>query len=473
MGRLTSTLLLVVVLAGLGGYIYFVDSKRPADAPGAEGQAPREKFFTVQTDKISEIRLTAQGEATLLRKEKDGWKLVEPVAAEADPPEVIGMATNITGVESVGVVDENPTDLAQFGLDKPAIKVEFKGDGGVAGSFSIGNKNPMQTEMYALKGGDKKVYLVSSFQETNFNHKPFDLREKKILKFDRDKADALTLVKGKDSIEMARAGTDWKVTKPVPSRSDYAAIEGFLTRLSSANMSKLIEEHSTDAAKYGLDKPAMVITIGAGSARTVLEVGKTDGDQTFARDASRAMVFTLDSTLKDDLTKSVDAYRKKELFDMRPFYVPKFRVVREAAGASVAYDFEKVPPAKPTEQDTWKVTRNGAPPVTVESNGVDDLLGKLAGIKADSFVDPSSTKIGTDKPTLVVSASYDEGKFERVRFGQVGDAVFGVRDGEAGAMKIDPTSMRNVLQALDYAVTPKPATAASSNSSPSAVGEKQ
>ena len=166
MGRLTSTLLLVVVLAGLGGYIYFVDSKRPADAPGAEGQAPREKFFTVQTDKISEIRLTAQGEATLLRKEKDGWKLVEPVAAEADPPEVIGMATNITGVESVGVVDENPTDLAQFGLDKPAIKVEFKGDGGVAGSFSIGNKNPMQTEMYALKGGDKKVYLVSSFQRS-------------------------------------------------------------------------------------------------------------------------------------------------------------------------------------------------------------------------------------------------------------------------------------------------------------------
>ena len=30
MRGLTSTLLLVVVLAGLGGYIYFVDSKRPA-----------------------------------------------------------------------------------------------------------------------------------------------------------------------------------------------------------------------------------------------------------------------------------------------------------------------------------------------------------------------------------------------------------------------------------------------------------
>lgn len=473
MGRLTSTLLLVVVLAGLGAYIYFVDSKRPADAPGAEGQAPREKFFKIETDKISEIRVTSQGESTLLRKEKDGWKLVEPVTADADPPEAIGMATNITGVESVGVVDENPSDLAQFGLDKPAIKVEFKGDGGASGSFSIGNKNPMQTEMYALKGGDKKVYLVSSFQETNFNRTPFDLREKKILKFDRDKADTLTLVKGKDSIEMARSGSEWKVTKPVPSRSDYAAIEGFLTRLSSANMSKLIEEHSTDPAKYGLDKPAMVITIGAGSAKTVLEVGKTEGDQTYARDASRAMVFTLDSTLKDDLTKNVDDYRKKELFEMRPFYVAKFRIVRDDKAGSTAYDFEKVPSSQPSEPETWKVAKNGAPAVTVESNGVDDLLGKLAGMKAEMFVDPKTTKIGTEKPTLVVSASYDEGKFERVRFGQVGDAVYGMRDGEAGAVKIDSASMRNALQALDYAVTPKPAAAPSGNTSPATVGAKQ
>ena len=43
--------------------------------------------------------------------------------------------------------------------------------------------------MYAQKGGEKRVFLVSSFQETNFNRTPFDLRDKKILKFERDKAD--------------------------------------------------------------------------------------------------------------------------------------------------------------------------------------------------------------------------------------------------------------------------------------------
>ena len=55
-----STLALVVVLAGLGGYIYFVDSKRPAST-SIEGEPARTKVFTVEADKVNEIRLTVQG----------------------------------------------------------------------------------------------------------------------------------------------------------------------------------------------------------------------------------------------------------------------------------------------------------------------------------------------------------------------------------------------------------------------------
>ena len=64
------------------------------------------------------------------------------------------------------------------------------------GTLKLGNKNATQGEIYALKNDEKRVFLVSSFQETSFNRKPFDLRDKKILKFDRDKADSLVLVKG-------------------------------------------------------------------------------------------------------------------------------------------------------------------------------------------------------------------------------------------------------------------------------------
>jgi len=447
MRGLTSTLALLVVLAGLGAYIYFVDSRRPA--AGIDGGPAKEKIFAVEADKINEVKLTYKGETTLLRKADDGWKVIEPAPVDADPPEAVSLAQAIANLELMREVVDNPTDLAQFGLAEPQIAVEFKAEGGIAGSFKMGNMNATQGEIYTQKGGDNKVFLVSSFQETNFNRTPFDLRDKKILKFDREKADTLTLVKGAGAMELSRSGSDWRVVKPVAARSDYSAVEGFITRLSSANMSKLVEENPKDLAQYGLDQPVMTVTIGAGSAKTVLEVGKTEGEQTYARDASRPIVFTVDSTLQADLNKSFDDYRKKELFEFRPFYVARLRAVLDSPGGPKTYELEKV-------NDAWKVTRVGGASHNPDAAAMDDLLNKLVAIKAESFVS-GSTRTGLDKPALVVSASYDDGKFERVRFGAVGDDAYGRRDGEAGVAKVDANSMRAAMQAFD-AVTIPPAT---------------
>jgi hypothetical protein len=455
MRGLTSTLLLVVVLAGLGGYIYFVDSKRPAATPDGS-PAALGKVFTVEADKINELRVTFQGESTLLKKDNAGWKLFEPTQVEADPPEAIGVASALTNVDIVRVVDENPTNLDQFGLAKPGIVVEFKAEGGASGTLKLGNKNATQGEIYALRNDEKRVFQVSAFQETSFNRRPFDLRDKKILKFDRDKADSLVLTKGSTSMELARTGSDWKVVKPVPSRSDFAAVEGFITRLSSSNMSRLIEASGMELARYGLDTPVMTVTIGAGSAKTVLEVGATEGTDMFARDPARSLVFAVDSTLQADLNKNFDDYRKKELFEFRPFSLVKLRAVLDAPSGPKTYEFEKQPPKTPADPETWKVTRDGGASHTADQATMDDLLNKLVGIRAESFVEAKG-KTGLDKPALVISASYEEGKFERVRFGQGNDDAFGLRDGETGVARINRESLAAALKAFDVAVTPKEA----------------
>lgn len=452
MGRLTSTLLLVVVLAGLGGYIYFVDSKRPAAGPdGAEALG---KVFTVEADKINELRISYQAESALLKKDNSGWKLVEPIQVEADPPEAIGVTTALNNIDIVRVVDENPSDLAQFGLANPNIIVSYKTENGGAGTLKLGNKNATQGELYAQMNDEKRVFLVNAFQESSFNKTPFNLRDKKILKFDRDNADSLVLSKGATAMELARTGSDWKVVKPVPSRSDFAAVEGFITRLSSANMPQLIEGGDKELAKYGLDKPSMTVTVGSGSSKTVLEVGATEGGATYARDPARALVFTVDSTMQTDLNKNFDDYRNKEVFEFRPFTLAKLRAVLDAPGGPKTYEFEKQKPATPADPETWKVTRVGGASHVADQATMDDLLTKLVEIKADSFV-ASAARTGLDKPALVVSASFDEGKFERVRFGQGHDDAFALRDGETGVAKINMSSLAVALRAFDVAVTPK------------------
>ncbi len=139
MRGLTSTLILVVVLAGLGAYIYFVDSKRPAAS--ADGSpAEKEKVFPTEVDKINEVRVTYQGQSTLLKKSESGWKLVEPAQVDADPTEAIGVATALTNVDVVRVVDENATNLEQFGLAKPEYHRRIQSRGRRVGQAATGQQ---------------------------------------------------------------------------------------------------------------------------------------------------------------------------------------------------------------------------------------------------------------------------------------------------------------------------------------------
>lgn len=453
MRGLTSTIILVVILSGLGSYIYFVDSKKPA--AGAGSDTPKAKVFAIDTEKITDLTLTYQGETSVLKKAAAGWTMVEPSATDADAAEAMSLAQALSNIESSRTIDENPATLAEYGLEKPTVTIAFKGEGNVSGSLSLGDKTAMQGDMYAIKGGDKKVFLVPAFQESTFTKKPFDLRDRKLLKFDREKADTLVMSRAGEDLEMARTGSDWRVVKPGPARGDYSSVEGLITRLSTSNMATLVEPDAKDLAKYGLDKPSMTITVGAGSAKSALQVGKTENNLTYARDASRPLVFTIDTTLQGDTKKSFGDYRRKEFFEFRPFSVTRIRAVLDAPGGPKIYEFEKAKAAKASDPDLWKVAKQGGESHEVKSSSMDDLLGRLSDLKAQSYAD-AKTKTGLDKPALVISVSYDEGKFERVRFGEVGETAFALRDGESGAGKIEKLSLEGALLALDTAVMPPP-----------------
>ena len=111
-------------------------------------------------------------------------------------------------------------------------------------------RTPTQSEMYAMKGGEKKVFLVSSFQETNFNREAVrPARQEDPQVRSRQGRRAGTLVKGSTTMELAARAASGRSPSRCRPRSDYSAIEGFLTRLSSANMSKLLEENATDLAE--------------------------------------------------------------------------------------------------------------------------------------------------------------------------------------------------------------------------------
>jgi hypothetical protein len=332
------------------------------------------------------------------------------------------------------VVDEQATDFKQYGLDPPRIEVAFKA-GGQDRRLLVGQKTPSGTDLYAKLPDKPRVFLISSYLESTFNRSPFDLRDKAVIKFDHDKVDTIDITSADHAVKLAKSGSDWRVKAPVDARADFSAIEGILGRLNTAQMKAIAAPNAADLKEYGLDKPSVTVTLRSGSSQAGLAIGKPAAEGTlYARDLSRPIVFTVESTLVDELKKPADDFRVKDIFDARAFNTTRIEAVRN--GQTVA--FEKT-------GDKWKQVAPAAK--DADATKVDALASALTGARATGFVE---TTTALDKPELAVTLKYDDGKKqEGVVFGRQGSDALARRDGDNGAAKIDAGTLDGIIKALD------------------------
>lgn len=438
-----STLVLLAVLLGLLGYIYFYEMQRPRTDEGA----PKQKVFTVEAEKIEELEVTSSGgDRTVLRKSATSWSIAEPLQTRADETETTGITTNLASLEIQRVVDEAPADLAQFGLAPPKTEVAFR----VAGQqdpqrLLIGDKTATGGELFAKLPSEKRVFLIPAFLETTFNRGTFDLRDKSVMAFERDKVDGLRIVAGgSTAVAFAKKDLHWGLTAPLAVRADSMAVEGLVGRLQTLRMTSIVASDVTekDLGKYGLDKPAFTAVVAAGDTTSTLTIGKADeSGALYARDLARpALVVTVEAALADDLKKSPDSYRPKEIFEFRSFSATRLEITR-GTDTVILEQFKG-------KDGTTKWQRLN-PNKDLAVADIENILSSLSGMALEEWVD-AKTKTGLDTPVAVITATFDDGKkTERLTFGKVGDAMFAARDGESGAFRITASRFDESMTLVD------------------------
>ncbi len=322
------------------------------------------------------------------------------------------IASSLATLEIQRVVDENASDLKQYGLEPAKVEVAFRSKGQKdLRRLQIGEKTPTGTDLYARFPDQKRVFLVSSFLESTFNKDTFALRDRRILVFDRNMVDGLELTSGTAKTRLAKVGSDWRLASPISVRADFAAVEGALERLSSTQMQGIVDPEGKDLAKYGLTKPTGTIVVNTGSSNASLILGSTENALLFAKDSSRPMVFTIAPVLKDDVIRTVAEFRRKDLFDSRAFTATKAEIKRGA---------ETIVLEKSKGKDSVDVWKAGGK--DVDSAKADDLLSKLTGLRAASFEDQPHASLKS--PALVVTVQFGENKTETVTLARAGTDVY-------------------------------------------------
>jgi hypothetical protein len=432
-----SLLVLIVIAIALGWYAYR-DSQRP------ENDGPKkDKVFSVEAEAINEITIRSEGgERTELRKSADkGWQIVAPATAPPDPAEISGLTMNLSTLEVQRVVDENPPDLGEYGLGQPRIEVSFKA-GGEPQTLLLGLKTPPGTDLYAKRGASNTVFLIPSHLESTFNKSTFELRDKTVLKVDREKLDVLELTAGGKTMRFTKPGGEWQLAEPVQGRADYSAIESLVSRLTSLQMKSVVDKPGAP----GLEKPAATVRLGSGSSLATLTIGAAAAEGTvYAKDASRPEVFTIESSVLDDLKKDPSEYRQKDLFDARSFNATRLEILR----GSETHTFEKTRAKNKEGQDEEKWRQLQPQARDVDQASFDALMTALTGARATGFVDQRTAAKALAAPELTVAIKFDEGKKEeRVAFARAGADAFAARTGEPGAARLEAATLDSIVKAL-------------------------
>ena len=385
-----------------------------------------------------------------------------------DQNEVSALVNGIANLEENREVEPNAANLAEFGLAEPKTDLSFKAAGGATGRVRLGNQTPTAGDMYTLKDDGTRVFLVPTFSENTLARSSFDLRDKRVLRFERDKADGLEITNAKGTAAMSRSDSIWRITSPSNARGDYGAIEGVLTKLATTNMTEVVAAEMKDPAAYGLDKPVATVVVKTGSSAATLALGKTEGGKTFARDLSRGLVFTVDESMVTDMQKGAGDYRRKEILDFRGFNAKEVVVTRGAQTVTLT----KVPGSGENAAEKWQVAVSGDGAFgarDADAGKVEDLLSKISGLRAASFADKAPA--GTT-PAIKVAVRFDENSREEAGIARQGSTVVATRADEAGVAVLEAPPFDEALKALDAAIAP-PAPAAPATPPAAAAPEKK
>ncbi len=170
--RFRGTLILLVVLAALGSYVWLVERKAPpaevdAATPMPTPQPPLLTFAAADARAVR-IESLGDGRRTEFAYRDDGlWHINSPVEEVADQGQAVRLVEELADLRPSRVLTETTAPLADYGLEPPAMRVEVELEGGTRHALLLGARNTDGSAFYALIEGQSTVYLVPSILGTD------------------------------------------------------------------------------------------------------------------------------------------------------------------------------------------------------------------------------------------------------------------------------------------------------------------
>ncbi|MDP6558836.1 MAG: DUF4340 domain-containing protein [Candidatus Binatia bacterium] len=240
----------------------------------------------------------ADGKLILVKKEKD-WVIQQPGPYRADQAQVTGLLSTLENMRAREFLEESPAELGAYGLDDPRLQI----------FLALGREEPLSVLLGNRKEGKDEVYLALKPQGTLFtvHESVFEmldrdldaLRDKKILRIDRDKVVRLDIEGQEGTLVLLRGGDGaWKTEAAESRKAKTDAVRDYLESLDRLRAMGFADDEPADPEKFGLEDPSLKITLEGEEREAIatLLLGEPGPGEFYARRSGEPTVYTLEES---------------------------------------------------------------------------------------------------------------------------------------------------------------------------------
>ncbi|MBI5511501.1 MAG: DUF4340 domain-containing protein [Deltaproteobacteria bacterium] len=260
----------------------------------------------------------------------DRYTLRAPIEAPADGTQISGLLSSLATVRAKSFAAEEATAAAlhTVGLDHPDAEVELtlKDKTSLRLAFAE-QKQGNATVCYAVnRAGGPVLELGSSAVLGKIRTDVEDLRDRRVLHFDRAAVKKIRMQKGETTLAFEERHddeentSDWFMTAPAEHKVSDATLSGLLYQLGNLKGDAVLADAATDAewADAGLEPPELSIELAAadGAGLATLLGGAEDKRGRAAAAKGSRRIFHVPSSALQDISFTVtdyDAPAAKEL----------------------------------------------------------------------------------------------------------------------------------------------------------------
>ena len=420
-----STLIVLLLAVIAGAAAYYFDWKRgqkeAANAP-ADSTKPA---FTLKADDISALTISypadPKSQSIHFEKQNGVWQITAPLQTGADDPSLQGILQQLASVRVAQTEPGTPDRLKVFGLDIPALTLDFQMQNGAKHTLRLGKKDFTGVSVYAIVDNAKDVALLPESLLISADKPLQDLRDRSVLHIVTDDVKSFGLKNSSGELAAAKDHDVWKFTKPADAPADGDAINALLSAVANAKTSAIVSETADSLAKYGLATPT--ISFSAADAKggiATLLVGKKEGDEYIARDAARPTIFRINQDLYKKLAENFSDLRDKKLAHFDPATITRAEI-HNANGTILATrknETEWILDSTAQKDENQNEKQKDNQPTKPVS--LDKLFTPLQQATADEVLDrPTPAVLATlAKPTFEAILTDKSGKILKIEISQ-------------------------------------------------------